>query len=228
VKRAACWLGAVCVLLAGCGTAPVRSTGNSYTVKAGDTLYSIASRYGLDYHDLARLNRIGRDYRIYVGQSLVLPARARSVSASTASHAASTVKPPASNNTNNEAMLTAAPVFVMPAQGEYTLTTRPNGGIGLLFNGHTGQEIRAAAAGRVVYSGTGLLGYGQLLIIKHNDQYLSAYAHLQNAAVKEGDEVTSGQTIAAMGNGPAGAPQLYFEIRFNGRPVDPSTFLRSK
>ena len=91
--------------------------------------------------------------------------------------------------------------------------------------GALGSEIRSESSGRVVYTGTGLLGYGQLIIIKHNESYLSAYGHLQSVAIKEGDTVAAGQRIATMGNGPQGSPQLYFEIRVNGTPGNPLALL---
>jgi len=94
-----------------------------------------------------------------------------------------------------------------------------------MIAGTAGQEIRAAAAGRVVYTGSGLLGYGQLVIVKHNDTHLSAYGHTQSVRVREQDSVQAGQTIATMGAGPNGSPMLYFEIRINGRPVDPTPLL---
>lgn len=109
--------------------------------------------------------------------------------------------------------------------GVATLTTRPNGGQGLTINGQAGQEIRSAGNGRVVYTGTGLLGYGQLVIIKHNEMYLSAYGHTQSVAVREGDAVTAGQRVATMGNGPQGTAMLYFEIRINGAPGNPLMLL---
>ena len=91
-----------------------------------------------------------------------------------------------------------------------------------------GQPVRAAASGKVVYSGSSLPGYGQLLIIKHNEDYLSAYGHNQTIAVKEGDRVATGQRIATMGNGPKQRPMLHFEIRTDGKPVDPLRFLPRK
>lgn len=109
--------------------------------------------------------------------------------------------------------------------GAATLTTRPNGGQGLTIEGRLGDEIRAAGAGRVVYTGSGLLGYGQLVIIKHNEAYLSAYGHTQSVSISEGDTVVAGQRIATMGAGPQGAAILYFEIRVNGAPGNPLTYL---
>lgn len=109
--------------------------------------------------------------------------------------------------------------------GTPLLTTRPNGGQGLSISGQLGQDIRAAASGRVVYTGTGLLGYGQLVIIKHSDTYLSAYGHTQAVAVREQEAVVAGQRIATMGQGPQGTPLLYFEIRTNGAPGNPLLLL---
>jgi lipoprotein NlpD len=109
--------------------------------------------------------------------------------------------------------------------GTATLTSRPNGGNGLTIAGTLGEDVRSAGGGRVVYTGSGLLGYGQLVIIKHNESYLSAYGHLQSVAIKEGDSVAAGQRIATMGNGPQGSPLLYFEIRVNGTPGNPLALL---
>lgn len=91
--------------------------------------------------------------------------------------------------------------------------------------GQLGETIRAAGSGRVVYTGSGLLGYGQLIIIKHNESYLSAYGHLQAVSIQEGEAVAAGQHIATMGKGPQGSPLLYFEIRINGAPSNPLPLL---
>ena len=99
---------------------------------------------------------------------------------------------------------------------------QPQGGVGLTIAGVAGQEVRAAAAGRVVYTGAGLRAYGQLVIIKHDEAWLSAYGYNRELFVAEGETVRAGQRIAAMGLGPGQQAQLYFEIRLNGRPVDPA------
>jgi lipoprotein NlpD len=101
---------------------------------------------------------------------------------------------------------------------------RPVPGGGILLAGRLGQDVRAACAGRVVYTGSGLRGYGNLIIIKHADSLLSAYAHNREMLVHEGEDVTAGQVIAHMGEGAPQRPVLYFEIRLNGRPVDPLVF----
>jgi lipoprotein NlpD len=205
-------------LLASCSSTPERR--GTYTVKRGDTLSAIAGRHKLDWQDLARWNGIGRDYVIYPGQVLKLyPSRGRA---------------PARSNSVSPARQTArAPApKIVPVQwqwpvngGTATLTSRPNGGQGLTVSGRLGDEIHAAAAGRVVYTGSGMLGYGQLVIVKHNETFLSAYGHTQSVAVHEGDAVAAGQRIATMGAGPQGDAMLYFEIRINGTPGNPLSFL---
>jgi lipoprotein NlpD len=206
-------------MLASCSSTPERR--DTYTVKRGDTLYAIAWRHKLDWQDLARWNGIRRDYVIHPGQVLKLyPSRGRAT--------------PARSPTSSTARQTAPPraPAIVPVQwqwpvsgGTATLTSRPNGGQGLTVSGRLGDAIHAAAAGRVVYTGSGLLGYGQLVILKHNETYLSAYAHTQSVAVREGDAVVAGQRIATMGAGPHGQAMLYFEIRINGTPGNPLTFL---
>jgi lipoprotein NlpD len=98
-------------------------------------------------------------------------------------------------------------------------------GSGIGIGGREGQPVRAAAAGRVVYAGGGLIGYGQLVIIKHDETFLSAYGYNSELLVTQGQEVTSGATIALMGQGPGRQPRLHFEIRRNGVPVDPLLFV---
>lgn len=207
-------------LFTACSSAPSRP--DTYTVKSGDTVYAIAFRYKLDYNELARWNGIGRDYLIHPGQVLRLQPPRGSVAKSS---------PTPGSRTSPRAGTPSQPVGP-PVQWQWpvstgipTLTTRPNGGQGLTINGQLGQEIRAAGSGRVVYSGSGLLGYGQLVIIKHNDTYLSAYGHTQEVIVNEGQDVSAGQRVATMGPGPQGAPMLYFEIRTNGTPGNPLLLL---
>lgn len=243
------------VLLAGCGSSPKRAdqAPGTYTVKRGDTLSAIAARHKLDYKDLARWNRIGRDYLIHPGQALRLSPPARMASPSRAAAPRTfgpkstriakapppkarpkpkpTTQPkpsPKAASPPRQSVIPAGPPvkWQWPVSGgTATLTSRPNGGHGLMIVGKLGEEIRSAGGGRVVYTGTGLLGYGQLIIIKHNESYLSAYGHLQSVAIKEGDPVVAGQRIATMGNGPQGSPLLYFEIRFNGTPSNPLALL---
>ena len=113
-----------------------------------------------------------------------------------------------------------------PTTGTILKTYAPQAGFkGLDFGGNFGQPVFAAAPGRVVYSGNALKGYGELIIIKHNDTYLSAYSYNRTRMVKEGDVVTAGQPIGELGMGPENKPFLHFEIRERGQPVDPMRFL---
>jgi lipoprotein NlpD len=208
-------VGALCLLLGACADT---GGGNQefYVVRPQDTLYSIAWRYGLDYHDLARWNNIGSDFRIAIGQSLALSPGARS--------------PGARSPTARKAPLPKAPANA-PSALKWTWPTDPSSaprrvpGAGILLSGRVGQDVRAASSGRVVYTGSGLRGYGNLIIIKHGENLLSAYAHNREMLVSEGQEVALGQLIAHMGEGAPNTPVLYFEIRRNGKPVDPMPFL---
>ena len=115
-----------------------------------------------------------------------------------------------------------------PAKGKITGRFGQGGNKGLEISGKKGQPIFAAAAGKVVYQGSGLRGYGNLVIIKHNEEFLSAYAHCDRIVVKEGDVIKKGQRIATMGNTGTNTVKLHFEIRYRGRPVDPEKYLRRR
>jgi lipoprotein NlpD len=97
-----------------------------------------------------------------------------------------------------------------------------------LIDGRLGEPVRAAADGRVAYAGSGLIGYGKLIIVKHNDTYLSAYGYNESLLVKEGQTIKKGQRIATMGEGPGREPRLHFEIRRNGEPVNPRQYLPAR
>ncbi len=217
---------AALVLLGACGE-PYRKpdTQKTYTVRGGDTLYSIAWRHGVDYRELARWNRLPSDYRIYPGQVLTLRLRTGTRSATAQPKPAvktvpGAAKPPAPAPPDDVAM------WAWPTEGAITAVRHaPSGSQGLAIEGLEGQPIRAAAPGKVVYTGNGLRGFGQLVIIKHTNVFLSAYGHNRALNVKEGDDVSAGQPIAQMGLGPNRRPMVYFEIRYNGKPVDPRLYL---
>jgi lipoprotein NlpD len=213
-----------------------------HVVQRGDTLYQIAFSHRLDWRDVAAWNRLGNADRIYPGQELRLtpPSGAPPAAAPPPRTAGSARPPPPAPPTTGRpapaAPATApparsanapAPQWRWPASGpvvsRFGESRRNPTGIGI--GGLEGSEIRAAAEGTVAYSGGGLIGYGMLIIIKHNDSYLSAYGYNQSLMVKEGERVKSGQTIALMGRGPADRPLLHFEIRVDGKPADPARFL---
>jgi lipoprotein NlpD len=217
--------------LISCGTlfGPGGISGNGwYTVKNSDTVYSIAWRYGLDYHQLARWNGIGPDFIIHPGQrlKLVQPEKIPPVADSTAKDKAAKV---AAQKKSTEPVKSDNKVvkWRWPASGKLVTTFAVNklDRKGIDIAGKRGQAVHAVANGKVVYSGNGLAGYGNLIIIKHNDTYLSAYAYNQQRLVKEGMTVKAGTVISKMGQDPNGTIRLHFEIRKNGKPVDPLKYL---
>jgi lipoprotein NlpD len=213
-----CALGLCGLLLQGC--ADTAGTQDVYVVRPQDTVYSIAWRYGLDFRDLARWNNIGSDFRITVGQTLVLTPRR---SALPTSRPARALPPPTRSAPSVTAPGVTAPGWDWPTDRSGAPQPVPSGGI--LLYGQLGQDIRAASAGRVVYTGSGIRGYGNLIIIKHGENLLSAYAHNRESLVHDGQEVSEGEVIGHMGEGAPNKAVLYFEIRRNGKPIDPLGFL---
>ena len=223
--------------------------GPDYVVQRGDTLYSVAFRLGMDYRTLAAINGIDAPYVIQVSQRLkTVPSEQASVpvpaapektaQASTPATPATTAKAaPAPSTRSSEstvsapaAKVTNAPVsaWVWPAEGEVSRRFSDERHKGIDIPGERGAPVMATAAGVVVYSGTGVTGYGALLIVKHNDTYLSAYGHNDALLVAEGAQVKSGQVIARMGSTSADSVKLHFEIRRNGRPVNPTALLPAR
>lgn len=227
------WIGlcAAAALVAGCSTSLPNYEPRVHVVKRGETLYSIAFRYNLDTSTLARWNGIDNPNVIYTGQRLRLePPRSRTVAARErppprAVPASRRSEPPPARPPPSRAPSSVR--WAWPTDGPvvtpFGSTTAIASGIGI--GGHRGQAVKAAAAGRVVYAGTGLIGYGQLIIIKHDDTYLSAYGYNDRLLVAQGDEVARGQKIAEMGLGPQREPRLHFEIRRGGTPVNPLQFV---
>ena len=198
--------------------------GDQHVVRKGETLYSIAFRYGKAPEDLARWNRLGDGSLIHPGQVLRLapPSGSRSSQRSTAERSRPKPLPKLPDQ--------PAPSWAWPTSGRINVEFggKPGPGTGVLIDGRAGQAVTAAASGRVVYAGSGLIGYGQLIIIKHNETYLSAYGYTQSLLVKEGQAIKTGQRIATMGEGPERKPRLHFEIRRNGKPVNPRQFLPTR
>ncbi len=222
------------LLLAGCGSSPPPRTAATYVVQPGDTLYAIAWRNNLDWRELARWNGLGEDAHLNVGQRLVLQPRGGQA-VPKAARRKPTAAPPGSRDARlvPPAVAGPAPAFAWPVSGVVLgEQAQPSGGFGLRLAVRAGDEVRAAAAGRVAYVGSGLRSYGQLVIVKHPEGWLSAYGYNRALRVKEGDAVQRGQVVAEAGEGPlpAGgtAPQLYFEIRRLGRAVDPRTVLPAR
>jgi lipoprotein NlpD len=263
------------------GDATQAAQADTYVVRSGDTLYSIARAYDMDYRDLLALNvnEIQNPDQISVGRVLkVGPRPNTSTAVAVTAPVASDVliarpignasapgrQPGAGDNTEllkrepkagkepySEQALAAAQSsgqpkpgagateqpaatattsggkgpWIWPSGGKVVATFSESGSKGIDIAGKAGDPVIAAGSGKVVYSGTGLRGYGNLVIIKHNDTFLSAYAHNQNILVKEGQSVTQGQRIAEMGSTDADRVKLHFEVRRQGKPVDPLQYL---
>lgn len=189
----------------------------TYRVIQGDTLYSIAWRYSLDYRSLAARNHLSPPYAIYPGQIIYLKGQA----AKTVTKPVVVSLPPVKIEKEPTGRVKA---WLWPARGRIVGEfTELNKGINIA--GRRGDPVYATAAGKVVYSGNGLRGYGNLIIIKHNGSFLTAYAHNRTVFVKTGDFVKSGQLIASMGNTGTQRVMLHFEIRHNGKPENPLVYL---
>lgn len=221
------------VLVSGCGSSPRMEQMRDYhIVRSGETLFTIAWRYGKDYREIARWNDLGDGSLIYPGQLIKLyPPKGHGGNAPAAGPPAASPAPRAPASAPLPAIRAEpSPAWKWPTAGPVVVEfgERPGTGTGLLIGGDRGQPVLSAASGRVVYSGSGLIGYGQLIIVKHNDTYLSAYGHNASLLVKEGETVERGQRIATMGEGPGREPRLHFEIRQNGKPVDPRDYLPAR
>ncbi len=223
-----------------------------YTVRSGDTLIRIGLDHGQSSRDLARWNSLDNPNRIEVGQVLrvVPPAGAAAVakavpqsSVSSAPTPALAPLPPAADKPAPQAAAaasapaapasSAAPAvspeddiaWIWPSSGPVLAGFDEVKNKGLDIGGAAGDPVLAAADGRVVYVGAGLRGYGNLIILKHNNTYLTAYAHNQTLLIKEDQTVRKGQKIAEMGSSDSDRVKLHFEVRRQGKPVDPSKYL---
>jgi lipoprotein NlpD len=218
---------AIALLAAACGpkTRWDYTPQDEHVVRSGETLFAIAWRYSKDPADLARWNGLDDPSRIRPGQVIRLTPPA-GMAAGAPAAARQRAGPPELPPVPTE----PSPAWSWPANGQVAVEfgERPGTGTGILIGGNYGAAVKAAAAGRVVYAGDGLIGYGKLIILKHNDTYLSAYGHNASLLVREGEAIEKGQRIATMGEGPGRKPRLHFEIRRNGKPVNPRQFLPAR
>jgi lipoprotein NlpD len=238
-------LAASCALIAGCGTTPRakpanvidRSAGSSepappgyYRVKRGDTLARIALDNGQAPRDVAQWNKAlnpNFNPNVIEVDDLILvkpPAATKTVKAT---DKATEKKPDTATAEAPKPEVVAEPGIRLswPAKGKVSAEfNEANKGIDI--TGKVGDPVLAAYDGKVVYAGNSLRGYGNLVIIKHDNTYLTAYAHNSRLLVKEGDSVRKGQKIAEIGDTDATSPKLHFELRVNGKPVNPTPYLQ--
>lgn len=244
------------LLITGCNTAAIYQDDRynppvfwgRHVVKPGETLYSIAWRYGRDYRELGNANGLREPWTLRAGQVLRLDVRGTVTSTAhntrkpvTAPPARQVTKAPpkpeprprvskAPDRTSaltQQSQTVASINWRWPHVGTviagYSTSGKVNKGVDIA--GNPGDAVKAAAGGNVVYAGSGLLGYGNLIIVNHNEHYLSAYAHNRKILVREGEDVKAGQVIAELGSSGSDRPKLHFEIRKNGNPVDPTHYL---
>ena len=221
--------------------------GKPHVVEKGDTLYSIAFRLGIDFRELAARNNIQPPYIIKVGQTLrtakTVPQPekqsskvdlSRSISSKKSnksvpkqSKVTSVTKPSLKSQALSDTVSRSQSVsrWHWPSAGRVIRMYSSNRHKGIDIAGKRGDPVKAVAAGKVVYAGTGVTGYGSLLIIKHNETYLSAYGHNERLLVLENTNIQAGQQIATMGSSGTDTVKLHFELRRRGRPIDPLTLL---
>lgn len=230
------------------GAAVVRqATPGTHIVRSGETLMGIGRAYGQSVSDLVAWNGLRSADQLAVGQQLrVAPSNAVAVTKPVSpsgsgvavtpikqqprggtqpysEQAWSSARSPQSSATPSAA--TPAGSWVWPASGAVIERFNDTTNKGVDIAGNPGDPVIAAAAGKVAYAGTGLRGYGKLIIINHSSEFITAYAHNQTLLVKEGDTVAKGQKIAEIGSTDANRPKLHFELRRKGKPVNPELYL---
>lgn len=213
------------LVLAGCSS--TSDSGGTYTVKRGDTLYGISRTTGTSVRDLARLNNISPPYTIEVGQKLKL----NGSSSTKTTKKNLPLRAPRRSRLRPRYLSPRPPVgqrcWRWPTSGKVVLpySTADGGNKGIDIAGTRGQPVYAAGAGKVVYVGNQLRGYGNLIMIKHSEDYITAYAHNDKLMVNNGQSVKAGQQIATMGSTDADSVRLHFQIRYRATAIDPLRYL---
>ena len=213
-------------LLVACGSAPVGP--GYYRVERGDTLYKIARANRQSVQNIMRWNQISHPDAIEVGQVLRVEPPPGTTTSSIGTGSAGRSRPAPSAPVESAVKPAYSIALIWPAAGDVIRTFDGATSKGIDIANRPGTPVLAAAPGVVVYAGNGLRGYGNLIIVKHNADYLTAYAHNRALLVKEGQSVTQGQTIAEMGNSDNDRVALHFELRYGGRSIDPARYLPSR
>ncbi|MBR8360483.1 peptidoglycan DD-metalloendopeptidase family protein [Burkholderia vietnamiensis] len=220
---------ACAVLLVACGSAPVGP--GYYRVERGDTLYKIARNNRTSLANIVRWNQITNPDAIEVGQVLRVappPGTTTASTSGTSTGSAPRSRPAPSAPVESNVKPASSIALIWPAAGNVVRTFDGSKSKGIDIANSAGTPVQAAATGTVVYAGNGLRGYGNLIILKHNADYLTAYAHNRALLVKEGQSVTQGQTIAEMGSSDSDRVALHFELRYGGRSIDPARYLPAR
>ena len=236
-------------MVTGCAAnAPTR--GVYHTVQKGQTLYKISQVYGVEEIYLARINKISDPTQLHIGDRIYIPGAStvKTVPA-TVTHSTPTQKPSTqkqtsaskhqtSNKTTKTTTTSPSPSakppvgkgeFIWPVKGNLVKKFNSNSAVGskgIEVSVKSGTPVSSAAAGKVIYSGDGISGYGNLLIVRHDDTFFTVYGYNQKNLVQDGDFVSKGEKIALSGKPPSGgAPRIYFEIRYGKKPVNPLSYL---
>lgn len=217
---------AAACLAAGCGTmASEPAPDGYYRVQSGDTLYTVARRHKRSVRDLVRWNQLPSADRIEVGQLLrVRPPAGASTGGGAGSGPVAVGDTPRVDNSGPSRAPATAIRLQWPADGRVTAGYGPPASKGLRINTAPGGTVRAAAGGKAIHVGN-LRGYGMLVIIKHDDNWLTVYGNLDKPSVSEGAQVSGGQEVGRMGTADS---ELHFEVRNNGKPVDPAGLLPAR
>jgi murein DD-endopeptidase MepM/ murein hydrolase activator NlpD len=202
-----------------------------HVVQRGENLYRISLRYAVTINELASFNGLRAPYELNVGQQIRLPNGANSLAYASNASSSGPSNTSESSSSPAQAPSEGAPSFSWPLQGRVisNFGRKPEGGRndGINIEAREGAEVHAAAAGRVIYVGSEIAGYGRLVLIQHSNGYVSAYAHNSQFLVSEGEQVTEGQVISRVGSsGTVNSPQLHFEIHRGDNPEDPMRHLR--
>jgi murein DD-endopeptidase MepM/ murein hydrolase activator NlpD len=234
MKRLACL--PLAAVLAACGTTPVGP--GYYRVERGDTVTKIAREHRQSVQSIVRWNNLSNPNAIEVGQVLRVEPPGNVASTSSSGPRPSAEAPPRGTTPNADAAraafgpVPAAPAnaikLVWPAQGTTVRGFDGGSSKGIDIANSAGTPVVAAAPGTVVYAGDGLRGYGNLVIVKHNADFLTAYAHNRKLLIKEGQAVTQGQQIAEMGDTDSDRVALHFELRYKGQSIDPARYLPAR
>lgn len=201
-------------------------SGSVYTVKRGDTLSRISRMTGTSVRDLARMNGISPPYTIEIGQKLKVSGASKSSGSKKSSSQTAKVTPSSAVPKSSWPPV-GQRCWRWPASGKVVMTysTSEGGNKGIDIAGSRSQPVYAAGAGKVVYVGNQLRGYGNLVMIKHNEDYITAYAHNDKLMVNNGQNVKIGQQIATMGSSDADSVRLHFQIRYRATAIDPLRYL---
>jgi lipoprotein YgeR len=202
-------------------------SGSVYTVKRGDTLYRISRATGTSVKDLARLNSISPPYTIEVGQKLKVNGGSASGKKSSTKGGKTAAVTPSYAVPKSSWPPVGQRCWVWPASGKVITpySTAEGGNKGIDIAGSRGAPVYASGAGKVVYVGNQLRGYGNLIMIKHGEDYITAYAHNDSLLVNNGQNVKAGQKIATMGSTGASSVALHFQIRYRATAIDPQRYL---